>query len=133
MSEDSILPKAPADWLALAAAVLFATLGFSLLVNSETAVLKLAVLGWPTWLAFVTGVVQLAGALSLLAVRLRTPAALLLAALSCGQLVSNFLYRDFRAVSETALQLALLVVILVLENRRRDGLNSGSQEDSASG
>ena len=127
MKEVSILPNAPADWLALAAAVLFAILGFSLLVNSETAVLKLAVLGWPTWLAFVTGVVQLAGALLLLVVRLRTPAALLLTALSCGQLVSNFLYRDFRAISETALQLALLVVILALENRRRDGLNSGSQ------
>jgi hypothetical protein len=128
-----MLPKAPADWLALAAAILFATLSFSLLLNSETAVLKLAVLGWPTWLAFATGVIQLAGALSLLVVRLRTPAALLLAALGCGQLISNFLYRDFQALSESALQITLLVLILVLENRRREGSGKGGNQDSASG
>lgn len=131
MTEGSILPKSPADWLALAAALLFSTLSFSLLLSSETAVLKLAVLGWPTWLAFATGVVQLAGALSLLVVRLRTPAALVLAALGCVQLVSNFLYRDFYALSETALQISLLVVILVLENRRREGPNKGGYQDSA--
>jgi hypothetical protein len=128
-----MLPKAPADWLALVAAILFATLSFSLLLNSETAVLKLAVLGWPTWLAFATGVIQLAGALSLLVVRLRTPAALLLAALGCGQLISNFLYRDFQALSESALQITLLVLILVLENRRREGSGKGGNQDSASG
>ena len=128
MNTSSMLPKAPADWLALAAALLFATLSFSLLSDSETAVLKLAVLGWPTWLAVATGLVQLAGALALLSANLRTSAALLLAALGCGQLVSNFLYRDFHSVSETALQLVLLVLILLLDNRRRDDLKSGGHQ-----
>ena len=128
MNAGSMLPKAPADWLAFAAALLFATLSFSLLIDSETAVLKLAVLGWPSWLAVATGLVQLAGALALLNANLRTPAALLLAALGCGQLVSNFLYRDFHAVSESALQLVLLVLILLMEGRRRDDSKSTSHE-----
>lgn len=120
MSGDSIWPQAPADWLALAAAVLFATLGFSMLINSDTAVLKLAVLGWPTWLAVVTGVVQLGCALALLSIRTRVPAAILLALLGCGQIVSNLLYRDFHVVTETGLQVALLIVILILEYRHRE-------------
>jgi hypothetical protein len=57
----------------------------------------------------------------------------LLAALGCGQLISNFLYRDFQALSESALQITLLVLILVLENRRREGSGKGGNQDSASG
>ncbi|MGI9265759.1 MAG: hypothetical protein ACR2QU_12605, partial [Gammaproteobacteria bacterium] len=92
----------------------------SLLIDADTAVLKLAVLGWPTWLAVVAGVVQLACALSLLSVRSRVAAAILLALLGCGQIVSDLLYRDFPAMTESALQVTLLIVILILEHRRRE-------------
>ena len=51
---------------------------------------------------------------------LSLPAAILLALLGCGQIVSNLLYRDFHVVTETGLQVALLIVILILEYRHRE-------------
>ena len=115
MSGDSIWPRAPADWLALAAAVLFATLGFSLLINADTAVLKLAVLGWPTWLAVVAGVAQLGCALvAFVGSASRVPAAILLASAGLRPGCVEPAVPGFsRALTESGLQVALLIVILV--------------------
>ena len=55
-----------ADWLSLAAAVLFTGLGLLTIRSAETLILRLATLGMPAWPAYAAGGLEIAAALLLL-------------------------------------------------------------------
>lgn len=113
------MPKTGIDWLALGAAILFATMAMSLLLGSESAVLKLAVLGLPAWLATAIGVLQFGCAVLLLSAHLRIRAAAILGVLGCGQLMLDILYRDIGAAYQSGGAVIVLAAIVWLEIRSR--------------
>ncbi|MGB5210593.1 MAG: DoxX family protein [Gammaproteobacteria bacterium] len=121
MSSDTQSGGMTAEVLAVAAAVVFIAGGIYLLRAPEMVVLRLAVLGWPTWPTYVLGVVQIVGALALLSARRRRPALVLLALVSVGELVAALVYRELQPTVQALMQLVLLAAILVLGRRRSRG------------
>lgn len=118
MDLDALVPRTAADWLAFAAACLFVIIGVTVISRPETAELRLAALGWPSWPAKLLGLAQIAGGVMLLLRSARIAGAILLGALSAGQLVAYVLYREPDSVLQAVCQLTLVAGILFLEHRR---------------
>jgi hypothetical protein len=119
---ESFLPKTAIDWLSLGAAILFATMAMSLLLGSESAVLKLAVLDLPAWLATAVGALQFVCAVLLLSAQLRIRAAAILAILGCGQLLLDIVYRDVGAAYQSGAAIIVLAAVAWLEIRSRQSV-----------
>ncbi len=107
-----------ADVISVAAAVVFVAGGIYLLRGPEMVVLRLAVLGWPTWLTYVLGAIQIAGALALLSTDRRRLALGVLALVSVGEMVAALVYRELQPGVQAVMQLVLVAMIFALEPRR---------------
>ena len=130
MSSGTWWPDTQADWLAFAASLLFVALGLILLVRHETAVLRLAIWGWPAWPVKAVAIANVVGGAMLLARSTRIVGAIFLAALSAAQLVAHILYREPDLVFEAGCQLILMVGVLLLEHNRIRG-NAGEGADQS--
>jgi hypothetical protein len=119
MSADSAVPSRATDWLALAAAGLFAVDSAGLLAQPETAVLRLAVLGVPTVAAYAIAIIQLLLATLLIWPATRFGGALGLTVMAAVTLVAHWVYRDTGAAALAAGQFLVVVSVLLTARRRR--------------
>jgi len=103
--------------LAYATAVLFVVIGLALLREPETAVLRLAVWGWPAWPVRVVALVEIAVGVMLLNGGTRVTAAWLLIALSVFQLVVQAVYGEGGSVARASCQILVLVAVLYLSRK----------------
>jgi len=111
------VPKQSTDWLALAAACLFAVHAIDLLVYSDTPLFRLAALGWPGWLLYLLVGAQLACALALISPATRRVGALGLLALAAIAFGARVAYREYGALAGAGGQ--LLIILIVLYTTRR--------------
>ena len=107
-----------ADWLSLAAAVLFAGLGLLTIRSAEALILRLATLGLPAWPAYAAAGLEILAALLLLHRPARLAAALLLVVLCLAGVVLNLAYREAGDALETLVLAALPAAVAVMERRR---------------
>lgn len=106
------------DVLAVAAAVVFISGGIYLLRGPEMVVLRLAVLGWPTWPTYVIGAMQIIGALALLSIDRRRLAIGLLALISIGEMVAALVYGELQPGVQALTQLLLLAMVFAMSRRQ---------------
>lgn len=111
------VPKRSADWLALAAACLFAIHAIDLLVYSDTPLFRLAALGWPTWLLYLLVAAQLAFAFALLSPATRRVGGLGLLVLAAVAFGARFAYREYEALAGAGGQILIIIVVLYTTRR----------------
>jgi hypothetical protein len=107
------------DWLAIATALLFAMNGVDLVVNSETPLLRLAVLGLPGWSLGLVALTQLGLAAMLVSRSTRFYGALGLAVVAAITLGLHFAYREPRAAMVAGGELVVVLILLVASRRPR--------------
>ncbi len=117
MTQPRIAGLPASELLAYAAAVLFVVIGLALLREPETAVLRLAVWGWPAWPVRVVALVEMAAGLLLLSSGVRVRAAWLLIVMSAAQLAVQTVYGEGGSVVRAACQILVLAAVLFLNRK----------------
>lgn len=107
------------DWLALAAGIALLFVGLVLIWRPDTAILRLATLGFPGWPVYLAGVAQVIAGAALPLRSTRRRAAIVLIILGVGRTLVELAYRDTEAAVEALAQAALAAAILGLAARRR--------------
>jgi hypothetical protein len=105
------------DWLAIATALLFAMNGVELMLNAETPLLRLAVLGLPGWTLGLVALTQLGLAALLVSRSTRFYGALGLALVAAVTLGLHVAYREPRAALVSGGELVVLLILLVAARR----------------
>lgn len=121
MTQPRIAGVPAAEMLAFAAAVVFIVLGLTLLREPETAVLRLAVWGWPAWPVRVVAAVEILAGLLLLRPVTRLLAAWVLIGMSGVQLVVEAIYGEGESVLRASLQILVLAAVVYLNRGRAEG------------
>jgi uncharacterized membrane protein len=117
MTRSRIAGLPAAELLAYGAALSFVILGMALFRHPETAVLRLAVWGWPAWPVKVLAVAEILAGLMLLSRTTRMAAAWLLIAVSAGQLAAHAAYAEGESVLRAMCQLLVLAGVLLLSRK----------------
>jgi hypothetical protein len=117
MTQSRLAGVPAADLLAYGAALSFVIIGMALWRQPETAVLRLAVWGWPAWPVKVVAVAQILVGLMLLHRTTRVAAAWLLIVVSIGQLALQAVYAESGSVLRAMCQILVLAGLLFLSRR----------------
>lgn len=107
-----------ADWLSLAAGLALAAVGVVVILRPETAILRLATLGFSGWLVYAIGAVQIAAGAALPFRPTRRAAAVVLVIMGFGRGMAELAYRDTDAALEAMAQTVLAAAVLGLGARR---------------
>lgn len=111
-------PRTLADWLSLAAGLALAAVGVVVILRPETAILRLATLGFSGWPVYAIGAIQIAAGVALPFRSSRRAAAVVLVLMGFGRGLVELAYRDTDAALEALAQAVLAAAILGLSARR---------------